>query len=75
MKAIIPGDNKSKGNRLIGFLSIACSIFIIIMAFVSLAELAFSLDYGPDGFKTLPPIQAAATGPLPLSSMMPPCLR
>ena len=57
MKTIISGNNKSKKNRLVGFLSILCSIFIIIMAFMSLAELAFSLDYGPDAFKTLPPIQ------------------
>ena len=53
----MPLYNKSKGNRLIGFLSIACSIFIIIMAFISLAELAFSLDYEPALFNTLPPIQ------------------
>jgi len=57
MKTTISGDNKSKKNRLIGVLSILCSIFIIIMAFVSLAILGFSLDYGPDAFKTLPPIQ------------------
>ena len=57
MKTIISGNNKSKGNRLIGFLSILCSVFIIIMAFISLAELAFSLDYEPALFKTLPPIQ------------------
>ena len=57
MKTIIPGENKSKKNRLIGFLSILCSIFIIIIAFMSLAELAFSLDYEPTIFNTLQPIQ------------------
>ena len=57
MKTIIPGNNKSKKNRLIGFLSIVCSVSIIIMGFISLSELAFTLDYGPEAFKTLPPIQ------------------
>ena len=57
MRTIIPGDNKSKKNCLIGFLSILCSIFIIIMVFISLAELAFSLDYEPALFNTLQPIQ------------------
>ena len=70
MKTIIPGDNKSKKNRLIGFLSILCSVFIIIMAFISLAELSFSLDYGPDAFKTLPPIQNICMGGIGLSMIV-----
>ena len=70
MKTIIPGDKRSKKNRLIGFLSILCSVFIIIMVFISVAELAISLDYGPDAVKALPPIQNICMGVVGLSMIV-----
>ena len=57
MKTIIPGDNKSKKNRLIGFLSILCSVFSIIMMGIWVLGFAFAFDMPSGYFNTIPPAQ------------------
>ena len=57
MKTIISGDNKSKKNRLVGFLSIVCSVFSIIMMGIWVLWFAFAFDMPSGYFDTIPPVQ------------------
>ena len=57
MKTIIPGDNRSKKNRLIGFLSILCSVFSVIMMGIWVLLFVFAFDLPSGYFNTLPPLQ------------------
>ena len=57
MKTIISGENKSKNNRLIGFLSIFCSVFSIIMMGMWVLWFAFAFDMPNGYFDTIPPAQ------------------
>ena len=57
MKTIIPGDNKSKKNRLIGFLSILCSVFSIIIIGMWVLWFAFAFDLPSGYLDTMPPVQ------------------